>query len=340
LNHEYAAIGGLAEFNLAAAKLLLEDDSDVITSGNFVTVQALSGTGALRIGAEFLHRFLHKGTKVYMPSPTWANHIPLFNDAGFEIKNYRYYLPETCGLDIEGFVHDIKHAPERSVILLHACAHNPTGVDPNQDVWSEISKICLQRNHFVFFDCAYQGFASGNTDKDAWAIRKFIRDGHKVCVSQSFAKNFGLYGERIGAFTIVTENQKETKALQSQLQILIRPMYSNPPVHGARIVSTILNDPQLRETWKSEVKLMADRIIHMREGLVTSLHKFGSKRDWSHITNQIGMFCFSGLTPEQVDRLANDFSIYMTRNGRISMAGVISSKIDYLAESIHKVTHN
>eukprot|EP01091_Cochliopodium_minus_P004015 TRINITY_DN13938_c0_g1_i1.p1 TRINITY_DN13938_c0_g1~~TRINITY_DN13938_c0_g1_i1.p1 ORF type:complete len:446 (+),score=141.22 TRINITY_DN13938_c0_g1_i1:50-1339(+) len=338
MNHEYAGIGGLPEFNKSAAQLLLGEDSDVIKSGQYVTVQALSGTGALRIGGEFLNRFLPKGTKIYMPNPTWANHIPLFQDSGFEVANYRYYLPKTCGLDNEGFIQDIKNAPEKSVILLHACAHNPTGVDPSQEVWSEISKVCSQKGHFVFFDCAYQGFASGNPEKDAWAVRKFIQDGHKVAISQSFAKNFGLYGERIGAFTLVTNNPQETKALQSQLQILIRPMYSNPPVHGARIVSTILGDPELTKLWREEVKLMADRIIQMRTNLVSSLHKHGSQRDWSHITKQIGMFCFSGLTPEQVDRLANEFSIYMTRNGRISMAGVISSKVDYLAESIHKVT--
>ena len=224
------------------------------------------------------------------------------------------------------------------MIVVHACAHNPTGVDPTEDVWAEVSKACLKRGHLIFFDTAYQGFASGVPEKDAWAVRKFVKDGHRVVTAQSFSKNFGLYGERIGALTVLTADTNETKAVDSQLKILIRPMYSNPPLHGARIVSTILGDKQLTETWRKEVKLMADRIITMRQSLVDGLKKHGSKRDWSHITKQIGMFCYSGLTPEQVDRLAKEFAIYMTRNGRISMAGVYSDKVDYLASSIHAVT--
>jgi len=195
-----------------------------------------------------------------------------------------------------------------------------------------------KKNHFPFFDSAYQGFASGDVDKDAWAIRHFIEQGLTPAVAQSFAKNLGLYGERIGAVHFVTSTPSEAVNIESQLKILIRPMYSNPPKFGASLVSTVLNDPGLRKEWFAEVKEMADRIITMRQDLLDNLKDAGSKRDWKHITEQIGMFCYSGLTPEQVDRLANEFHIYMTRNGRISMAGVTSRNVQYLADSMHKVT--
>jgi len=190
----------------------------------------------------------------------------------------------------------------------------------------------------VFFDTAYQGFASGDAEKDAFPVRTFIQDGHCVGIAQSFAKNFGLYGERIGALTFVCQNQQEAEILESQLKIIIRPMYSNPPIYGARVVAGILGDPQLKALWQTEVKGMADRIKSMRERLVGHLKQLGSKKDWSHITKQIGMFCFTGLNPEQVDRLTNEFHVYLTRNGRISIAGISSNNVEYLAKSIHEVS--
>jgi len=222
--------------------------------------------------------------------------------------------------------------------LLHACAHNPTGVDPSKEQWEELSRVIKEKEHFALFDLAYQGFASGDPERDALPVRQFVKDGHLISVCQSFAKNFGLYGERIGAFNIIAANPDEALAIESQLKILIRPMYSNPPVHGARIVSTILSDPDLTSLWRKEVKRMAERIITMREKLVQNLKSHGSKRDWTHITDQIGMFCYSGLTPEQVDRLASEHHIYMTRNGRISIAGVSSKNVDYLGRAMHQVT--
>jgi len=192
----------------------------------------------------------------------------------------------------------------------------------------------------VYFDLAYQGFASGDTEKDVAPVRTFIQDGHNVVIAQSFAKNFGLYGERIGALTVLCKDASEADRVESQLKILIRPMYSNPPVYGARVVSTILNDPELNKLWLKEVKVMADRIISMREKLVSNLKQHGSKRDWSHITKQIGMFCYTGLTPEQVDKLAADHHIYLTRNGRISIAGITSKNVEYLAKAICAVTNN
>ncbi|XP_055352213.1 uncharacterized protein LOC129598368 [Paramacrobiotus metropolitanus] len=338
LDKEYAPIAGLAEFNAAAAKLAFGPDSHVIKDKLNVTVQAISGTGALRVGAAFLEKHFKGNKEVYLPTPSWGNHTPIFRHAGLQVKQYRYYDPKTCGFDHVGALQDLAKIPQQSIVLLHACAHNPTGVDPKPEQWAEMSKIIKARNLFVYFDMAYQGFASGDTDRDAQAVRQFVSDGHQVVLAQSFAKNMGLYGERVGAFTVLCSSAEEARAVESQLKILIRPMYSNPPVHGARIASTILNTPDLASQWLKDVKGMAERIIQMRELLAANLKKEGSTRDWRHITDQIGMFCFTGLTPPQVERLTKEFSIYLTKDGRISMAGVTSKNVAYLAHAIHEVT--
>lgn len=337
-DHEYLPIVGFDNFRKLAAELIFGPSSDVLANKRNVTIQSISGTGALRVAADFLARFV-PNTPVYQPKPTWANHIPLFKDAGHSLEQYSYYDPSTCGLNFEGLTADLKAAPKGSIVLLHACAHNPTGVDPRKEQWAEISDIVKSQGHFPFFDCAYQGFASGDCDADAYAVRKFVEDGHKqMVVCQSFAKNFGLYGERVGAVTFVAKDSDEAARVESQAKILIRPAYSNPPIHGARLVAEILGDAQLREQWFKEVKGMADRINDMRHSLVKGLKDAGSQRNWQHVTDQIGMFCFTGLTPEECDKLRTDYSIYMTRNGRISVAGINSSNVQYIAESIHKVT--
>ena len=233
---------------------------------------------------------------------------------------------------------DVIGAPDRSAFLLHACAHNPTGVDPTHEQWAELSQLMLRKQHVVFFDSAYQGFASGDSEKDAFAVRKFVEDGHNLILAQSFAKNFGLYGERIGALSVVCKDEDEAARTLSQLKILVRPMYSNPPIHGARLVAEVLKNPALRQQWSGECKAMADRIIGMRSELRGKLEGLGNPRDWQHITDQIGMFCFSGLSEEEVLKLRSDYSIYLTNNGRISMAGVGSGNVDYLANAIHDVT--
>uniref|UniRef100_A0A4X1URE8 Aspartate aminotransferase n=1 Tax=Sus scrofa TaxID=9823 RepID=A0A4X1URE8_PIG len=304
----------------------------------YVTVQTISGTGALRIGANFLQRFFKFSRDVFLPKPSWGNHTPIFRDAGMQLHSYRYYDPKTCGFDFTGALEDISKIPAQSVILLHACAHNPTGVDPRPEQWKEMATLVKKNNLFAFFDMAYQGFASGDGNKDAWAVRHFIEQGINVCLCQSYAKNMGLYGERVGAFTVVCKDAEEAKRVESQLKILIRPMYSNPPVNGARIASTILTSPDLRQQWLQEVKGMADRIISMRTQLVSNLKKEGSSHNWQHIVDQIGMFCFTGIKPEQVERLTKEFSIYMTKDGRISVAGVTSGNVGYLAHAIHQVT--
>lgn len=338
LNHEYAAIGGEADCCLESAKLAFGDDSPVISGGNYATVQGISGTGSLRVGAALLNAQFPGNKVVYLPKPSWGNHTPIFKHAGVNVAGYTYYDPATCGLDFAGMMKDISEIPENSVILLHACAHNPTGVDPSPEQWKEMSAVIKKRNLLPFFDMAYQGFASGSVDEDAFAVRQFLADGHKILLAQSYSKNMGLYGQRVGAFTVVAEDKDEADRVMSQIKILIRPMYSNPPRHGARIVSELLTNPELRTEWLGDVKGMADRIIDMRNKLKAGMVREGSVHNWEHITNQIGMFCFTGMKPNQVENLTKNHSVYLTKDGRISVAGITSSNVDYLAHAMHEST--
>lgn len=335
MNKEYAGITGVPEFTGSAAKLAYGKDSSALK--HLVITQSISGTGALRIGGEFLARWYPGDKKIYIPTPSWANHAAVFKESGLQVEKYRYYNKDTIGLDFDGMVADIKAAPKGSMFLLHACAHNPTGVDPTPDQWKAIEAAIKAGDHYVFFDMAYQGFASGDTNKDAFALRYFVEKGHNPCLAQSFAKNMGLYGERAGTFSIVCESAEEKKRIDSQIKIIVRPLYSNPPIHGARVAAEVLNNPALYEEWLSEVKGMADRIIKMRALLKEKLEKLGSKHDWSHITSQIGMFAYTGLTAEEMDKLAKEHSVYATKDGRISVAGITSDNVGRLAEAIHAV---
>ncbi|KAK3713654.1 aspartate transaminase aat1 [Vermiconidia calcicola] len=338
LDKEYAGITGVPAFTKAAARLAYGPDSAPLNEGRIAITQSISGTGALRIGGAFLQRHYPGAKAIYIPTPSWANHKAVFLDSGLEVKQYRYYNKDTIGLDFDGMVEDIKNMPKGSMVLLHACAHNPTGIDPTEQQWRAISDAMKEGGHFSFFDMAYQGFASGDTDKDAFALRHFLAEGHQPCLAQSFAKNMGLYGERVGAFSIVCMSQEEKARVDSQIKILVRPLYSNPPVHGARVASTILNDSALNKQWLGEVKGMADRIIKMRALLKENLEKLGSKHNWDHITDQIGMFAYTGLKPEQMTKLAEEHSVYATKDGRISVAGITSDNVGRLAEAIHKIT--
>mmetsp|Transcript_36322 Transcript_36322/g.92812 ORF Transcript_36322/g.92812 Transcript_36322/m.92812 type:complete len:430 (-) Transcript_36322:886-2175(-) len=333
---EYLPMGGNKTFNELSIKLAYGDDNTAIAEKRVAAVQTLSGTGACRLMADFQKRYM-PDSKVYISVPTWANHHNIWRDAGVEQTTYRYYKPETRGLDFEGMVEDMKAAPSGSMFLLHACAHNPTGVDPTAEQWSAVSQVMKEKNHFAFFDMAYQGFASGDCVKDGQAIQIFLKDGHQIALSQSYAKNMGLYGQRIGCLSVVCENPAEASAVESQLKSIARPTYSNPPLHGALIVAKILGDPALKQQWYGEVKTMADRIITMRTSLRSALEAAGAPGTWNHVTDQIGMFCFSGMTGEHVDKLAAEHSIYMTRNGRISMAGVNSKNVKRLAEAMATV---
>ncbi|KAH7107026.1 pyridoxal phosphate-dependent transferase [Auriculariales sp. MPI-PUGE-AT-0066] len=332
---EYLPITGNAAFTKLAAKLAYGADSAPLTEGRVAVTQSISGTGALRIGGTFIGRHYPHSKTVYVPNPTWGNHLPLFRDSGLEIAKYRYFDKETVGLDWAGLTEDLKNAPEKSIVLLHACAHNPTGIDPTQQQWIELSELIKEKQLFPFFDMAYQGFASGNTTQDAFAVRHFVKEGHQIALAQSFAKNMGLYGERVGAFSLVTSSPEEKARVDSQLKIVIRPMYSNPPLHGAHIASTILGSPELYSQWEGEVKGMAERIISMRDALYNALaHEHNTPGEWGHIKSQIGMFSFTGLTPSQTKALAEKAHIYMTADGRISMAGLNSNNIGYFAEQV------
>ncbi|GBG73434.1 hypothetical protein CBR_g16150 [Chara braunii] len=333
-NKEYLPITGLAAFNKLSRELILENDCPALVENRVATIQCLSGTGSLRVGADFLAAH-YPNAAIYLPDPTWGNHKGIFPASGLCMKKYRYYNSQSRGLDIEGMIKDLKSAPSGSVVLLHGCAHNPTGVDPLPEQWEVIRQVIRDKGHLPFFDCAYQGFASGDLSQDAAAVRSFAGDGGELLIAQSFAKNMGLYGERVGALSVVCRSEVIAKKLESQVKIIIRKMYSSPPIHGASIVTTVLGDKELREEWMSELRGMANRIIQMRKQLYDALILRETPGDWSHILNQIGMFTYSGLNKEQVAVMTRDYHVYMTSNGRISMAGLSPSTVPHLADAIH-----
>lgn len=341
LNHEYAPIAGIASFTSKAADLILGADSPALKESRATSLQTISGTGAVHLGALFLAKFYKGGRTVYVSNPTWANHHQIFKNVGLTVDTYPYFHKETKGLDFEGMKEAFQNAPDHSIFVLHACAHNPTGVDPTQEQWIEIAAIMREKNHFPFFDCAYQGFASGDLTRDAWAVHYFIEQGFELVVAQSFAKNFGLYGERAGCFHAVTspaEDAPQTIArIGSQLAILQRSEISNPPLYGARIVSTVLNDPELFTEWEENLRTMSGRIIAMRSVLRAKLEELETPGTWNHITDQIGMFSFTGLSEAQVMKIRAEAHVYMTKNGRISMAGLNDGNVEYFAKAVDKV---
>ncbi|KAI8987081.1 aspartate aminotransferase [Pilobolus umbonatus] len=339
LDHEYQPIAGQTSFTHAAVKLILGEDSPAIKENRFAGVQTISGTGANHTAALFLSKF-YNNKNCYISNPTWANHRSIFELVGFNVHNYPYWNAQTRGLDYQALLDTMKSAPEGSVFVLHACAHNPTGVDPTQEQWKAIAQVMKQKNHFPFFDCAYQGFASGDLDKDAWAVRYFVSQGFELFVCQSFAKNFGLYGERAGNLTIVTKTPDSAKKVFSQFEKLQRAEISNPPAYGSRIVDIVLNDKALYAEWRDNLKTMSNRIIEMRKALRSNLEELKTPGKWNHITDQIGMFSFTGLKAPQVKVLREKYHIYMTDNGRISMAGVATTNVQYLAKCIDDVIRN
>jgi len=334
---EYAPIDGLADYTRLALQFAY-GDCDALKEGKIAGVQTLSGTGACRIAGEFYSRFLPKDTAIYVSDPTWGNHIPIMELAGLEVRRYTYLDRASNTLDFDGVIRDIDAAPSGSIFLLHACAHNPTGVDPTKDQWKLISKKILARGHHVLMDCAYQGFASGNAEQDAFAIRLFVADGHSLLLAQSFAKNFGLYGERVGTLSVLCDTKEDAARVLSQLKLIIRPMYSSPPIHGALIVKEVLADAALSEQYYGECAAMAQRIGAMRQQLRDEIEEAGSTHDWSHVTQQIGMFAFTGMDVATCDALTAVHEIYLTRDGRISIAGLNAGNVATVAKAIHAVT--
>lgn len=335
-NCEYLPQRGDQEFAALSRELIMGKDAAAIKENRVATVQTLSGTGSLRIGAAFIGQFL-KGKKVFCSVPTWGTHNSILGEAGVEAGTYKYWDAAKRCLNFEGMLADINGAPNGSVFLLHACAHNPTGVDPTNAQWKQISQAIKSKGHIAWFDSAYQGFASGDLDKDAFAVQEFLRDGHDIMASVSYAKNFGLYGERIGSLSVVCSSPANAEAVLTRLDVIIRNLYSNPPLHGMRIVKTILQDPELKKVWYGEMVDMSNRINDMRIALRSELERIGTPGDWSHITSQIGMFSFTGLSTEQSTAMLEKHHIYMLKNGRISMAGINSGNVKYVASCIKAV---
>ncbi|MBV7564445.1 amino acid aminotransferase [Pseudomonas sp. sia0905] len=331
----YLPIEGIAAYDQAVQKLLLGNDSPLIQQGRVITTQAIGGTGALKTGADFLKRLLPDAT-VAISDPSWENHRALFETAGFPVRNYRYYDAFSNGVNRGGLLEDLKNLPARSIVVLHACCHNPTGVDLTPEDWQAVLEIVREREHVPFLDIAYQGFGDG-IDEDAAAVRLFAQSGLTFFVSSSFSKSFSLYGERVGALTIVVGDQEEGSRVLSQVKRVIRTNYSNPPTHGASVVAAVLNNPELRVMWETELGEMRDRIRTMRLAMVEQLADLNAKRDFGFVAEQRGMFSYSGLTTEQVERLRSEFGIYAVGTGRICVAALNTRNLPVVTKAIAAV---
>ena len=331
----YLPIEGIGTYDSAEKKLLFGADSEMLQSGRIITSQAIGGTGALKIGADYLKRLLPDAV-VAISNPSWENHRALFEAAGFPVQHYSYYDAAQQGIDLDGMLADLRDLPAQSIVILHACCHNPTGVDLSPEQWLQVLDVLRERQHIPFLDIAYQGFAEG-IYQDAEAVRLFADSGMSFFVSSSFSKSFSLYGERVGALSIVTESKDQAGRVLSQLKRVIRTNYSNPPTHGASVVGLVLNTPELNALWQQELGEMRERILLMRKLMVAQLAAKGATRDFSFITEQRGMFSYSGLTKEQVDRLRDEFAIYAVSSGRICVAALNLSNIDVVTDAIVQV---
>lgn len=328
----YLPINGMATYDADVKNLVFGDDSAVLD--RVVTVQALGGTGALKIGADFLRR-LNAGAGVLISSPSWENHRALFTRAGFEVGEYRYYDAETRGIDFEGMIEDLRAAAPGTIVVLHACCHNPTGYDLDPEQWEKVIEVVKSQGLTPFLDMAYQGFSKG-LEADGAVVRRFAETVDSFLVSTSFSKTFSLYGERVGALSLVAADAEEAARVLSQIKIVIRTNYSNPPTHGALLVETVLADPELRTQWVGELGVMRDRIKAMRRELVAGLEAEGVT-GMDFILDQAGMFSYSGLTKEQMVRLRNEFAVYGTDSGRICVAALNSNNVGYVASAIAAV---
>ncbi|MDQ0126698.1 aromatic-amino-acid transaminase [Pseudomonas lini] len=328
----YLPIDGIAAYDQAVQKLLFGNDSPLIAEGRVITTQAVGGTGALKIGADFLKQLLPNAV-VAISDPSWENHRALFETAGFPVQNYRYYDAATHDVNRAGLLEDLNALPSGSIVVLHACCHNPTGVDLSAADWNNVLDVVKAKGHVPFLDMAYQGFGDG-IDEDAAAVRLFAESGLTFFVSSSFSKSFSLYGERVGALSIVSESKEESARVLSQVKRVIRTNYSNPPTHGASIVAAVLNSPQLRAQWEEELAEMRLRIRGMRTQMVDLLAKNAPQRDFSFVGRQRGMFSYSGLSVEQVTRLRNEFGIYALDTGRICVAALNQSNIKVVTDAI------
>jgi aromatic-amino-acid transaminase len=331
----YLPIDGIAAYDKAVQALVFGRDSDVITSGRTVTLQALGGTGGLKIGADFLRRFA-PSARVYISDPSWENHRALFEGAGFAVETYTYYDSATHGLAFDGMLNSLGRIPHGSIIVLHACCHNPTGVDPTPEQWTRIIDVVRARGIVPFLDLAYQGFGDG-TEADAAVVRQFAATPGPLFVSNSFSKSFSLYGERVGALSVVAGDRDEALRVLSQIKRVVRANYSTPPTHGGQIVATVLGAPELHALWEAELAMMRNRIKLMRAELVERLHDLVPNANYRYILAQRGMFSYTGLTNAQVARLRNEYAIYAIDTGRICVAALNSRNVDAIANAIAAV---
>jgi aromatic-amino-acid transaminase len=331
----YLPIDGIAAYDREVRALLFGADAEVIRDGRALTVQALGGTGGLKVGADFLRRFA-PGAKVWISDPSWENHRALFELAGFEVNAYPYYDAGSRGLDFDAMARALEGVPPGHIVVLHACCHNPTGVDPTPAQWERVVERIRARRLLPFLDLAYQGFGDG-LDADAAVVRRFAATEGPLLVSSSFSKSFSLYGERIGALSVVAHDADEAARVLSQLKRSIRGNYSTPPTHGGRIVTTVLSSPELRALWEAELATMRDRIKLMRAMLVERLHERVPGADFRYMLAQRGMFSYSGLTAAHVRRLREEFSVYAIETGRICVAALNSRNVDFVAEAIAAV---
>ncbi|CAA9427941.1 MAG: Biosynthetic Aromatic amino acid aminotransferase alpha @ Aromatic-amino-acid aminotransferase @ Aspartate aminotransferase [uncultured Ramlibacter sp.] len=331
----YLPIDGIAAYDSAVKSLVFGADSEPVKSNRVATVQALGGTGGLKIGADFLRK-VNPQAKVLISDPSWENHRALFSQAGFTVESYPYYNAARRGIDFDGMLTALNMAPEGTVVVLHACCHNPTGYDITSEQWDQVVAATKSRKLMPFLDMAYQGFGQGITE-DGAVVGKYVASGQNFFVSTSFSKSFSLYGERVGALSVLCQDKDEAARVLSQLKIVIRANYSNPPTHGGTVVATVLNTPELRALWEKELGDMRLRIKQMRLALVEKLKAAGVKQDMGFITSQVGMFSYSGLSKDQMVRLRNEFGVYGTDTGRMCVAALNSKNIDYVCESIAKV---
>jgi aromatic-amino-acid transaminase len=331
----YLPIEGLAAYDKAVQELVFGAGSEVVTSKRAITAQAIGGTGALKLGADFLKRF-SPNAQIYISDPSWENHRALFESAGFVVNNYPYYDAASKGVNFAGMLDTLKKIPAGSILLLHACCHNPTGADLTDEQWKQVIEVITQRSLVPFLDMAYQGFGDGIAE-DGKVVGMFAAAGGPLFVSNSFSKSFSLYGERVGALSIVAASAEEAARLMSQLKRVIRTNYSNPPTHGGAVVSTVLNDPALRALWEKELGDMRVRIKSMRQKMVDGLKAAGVKEDFSFITQQIGMFSYSGLSKDHMVRLRTEFGVYGTDTGRMCVAALNLRNVDHVCQSIAKV---
>jgi len=331
----YLPIDGLAAYDSATQQLLFGTDSALLAAGRVATSQTIGGSGALRVGADLLKKLLPTST-IAISNPSWENHRAVFSAAGFDVVDYTYFDPATHGLDFDGMLADLNRLEPGTVVLLHACCHNPTGADLSKAQWQTVAALLKERRLFPFVDIAYQGFDKGIAE-DAYAVRLLAEAGvDSYVVASSYSKSFSLYGERVGALSVVSATAAETKAVQSQVKRIIRTIYSSPSTHGAQLVAGVLTSPELRQMWEQELTEMRERIHSLRAGLVAKLAEQGAP-EFGFIQQQAGMFSYSGLSKAQVDRLREEFAIYAVGTGRICVAALSQNNLDYVAQAVAAV---